>query len=339
MLAKNLAYFAKADGAGHRARRPRSGRADVAGGFAAGADGLLRRRGALRRCAAPSCAGSRRVIAMDTILVVNAGSSSVKFQIFAVDGERQAAPADQGPDGRHRQPTAVARERCATAIRWPTAPIRSRASQDVPAALAVAGDWLRDELRISPLAVGHRVVHGGPDYDRPVLIDHGVLTRLGAFVALAPLHQPHNLAPIRSLLDQFPDAAAGRLLRHRLSPQPWRAGRPLRDPAPASCRGRQALRISRPVLRIHRQDACRKVAPEIARRPGDRRPSRQRRFDVRAQGAGAASRARWVLLRSTGLPMGTRPGPDRSRRCALSDLRKGHVGRRTCRISSTANAD
>src|ERR1700740_801982 len=67
---------------------------------------------------------------------------------------------------------------------------------DVPAALRVAADWLRDELRITPLAVGHRVVHGGPAYDRRVLIDHGVVSRLERYSSLAPLHQPHNLAPI-----------------------------------------------------------------------------------------------------------------------------------------------
>ena len=75
---------------------------------------------------------------------------------------------------------------------------------DVPAALALAGNWLRDELQLSPLAVGHRVVHGGPDYDRAVLIDHGVIARLERFTALAPLHQPHNLAPIRSVAANFP---------------------------------------------------------------------------------------------------------------------------------------
>jgi acetate kinase len=69
----------------------------------------------------------------------------------------------------------------------------------------VAGDWLRDERRITPLAVGHRVVHGGPDYDRPVLVDQSVVTRLERYSALAPLHQPHNLAPIRTLLTNFPD--------------------------------------------------------------------------------------------------------------------------------------
>ena len=75
---------------------------------------------------------------------------------------------------------------------------------DVPAALMLASAWLRDELQLSPLAVGHRVVHGGPDYDRPVLIDHGVIARLERLTALAPLHQPHNLAPIRALLAKFP---------------------------------------------------------------------------------------------------------------------------------------
>jgi acetate kinase len=75
---------------------------------------------------------------------------------------------------------------------------------DVPAALMLAGAWLREEHKLSPLAVGHRVVHGGPDYDRPVLIDHGVIARLERLTALAPLHQPHNLAPIRTLLAKFP---------------------------------------------------------------------------------------------------------------------------------------
>jgi acetate kinase len=68
----------------------------------------------------------------------------------------------------------------------------------------LASAWLRDEHQLRPLAVGHRVVHGGPDYDRPVLIDHGVVARLERLTTLAPLHQPHNLAPIRTLLVKFP---------------------------------------------------------------------------------------------------------------------------------------
>jgi acetate kinase len=140
---------------------------------------------------------------MDTILVVNAGSSSVKFQIFSIEGEGKVRRQIKGQmDGIGSRP----RLRAAGADGDPLAdrayPIES--VMDIPAALGTAGDWLRDELRISPMAVGHRVVHGGPDYDRPVLIDHGVVARLERFVALAPLHQPHNLAPIRSLLANFP---------------------------------------------------------------------------------------------------------------------------------------
>jgi acetate kinase len=140
---------------------------------------------------------------MDTILVVNAGSSSVKFQVFSVEGEGKLRRLIKGQmDGIGSRP----RLRASGADNDPLAdrayPIE--AVPDVPAAMGIAGGWLRDELRITPMAVGHRVVHGGPDYDRPVLIDHGVVSRLERFVALAPLHQPHNLAPIRSLLANFP---------------------------------------------------------------------------------------------------------------------------------------
>jgi acetate kinase len=140
---------------------------------------------------------------MDTILVVNAGSSSVKFQIFAIEGEGKLRRQIKGQiDGIGSRPRLRANDVNGDPLADRAYPIE--AVSDVPAAMAIAGGWLRDELRISPMAVGHRVVHGGPDYDRPVLIDHGVVSRLERFVALAPLHQPHNLAPIRSLLANFP---------------------------------------------------------------------------------------------------------------------------------------
>ena len=71
-------------------------------------------------------------------------------------------------------------------------------------ALVTAGAWLRDMQNLEPVAVGHRVVHGGPDYDRPVLIDSKVLTNLERYVPLAPLHQPNNLAPVRAILARMP---------------------------------------------------------------------------------------------------------------------------------------
>ena len=143
------------------------------------------------------------MIAMDTILVVNAGSSSVKFQVFAVDGEgrlqRQLKGQMGGIGSRPRLRATGAKGDTLADRAYPI-----DAVADVSAGLMVAGAWLRDELRITPMAVGHRVVHGGPDYDRPVLVDHGLVARLERYVALAPLHQPYNLAPIKSLLANLP---------------------------------------------------------------------------------------------------------------------------------------
>jgi acetate kinase len=140
---------------------------------------------------------------MDSILVVNAGSSSVKFQVFAVDGDGRLHRKLKGQmDGIGSRPRLRATGASGEKLAERAYPIG--AVDNVPAALQVAADWLRDEQRFSPLAVGHRVVHGGPDYDGPVLIDHSVVGRLERYAALAPLHQPHNLAPIRSLLANFP---------------------------------------------------------------------------------------------------------------------------------------
>jgi acetate kinase len=140
---------------------------------------------------------------MDTILVVNAGSSSVKFQVFAIDGDGGLARQIKGQvDGIGSRPRLRATNAEGQKLADRVFPIENVA--DVPAALRAAGDWLRDDRRITPLAVGHRVVHGGPDYDQPVLVDHAVVTRLERYSELAPLHQPHNLAPIRTLLANFP---------------------------------------------------------------------------------------------------------------------------------------
>jgi acetate kinase len=140
---------------------------------------------------------------MDTILVVNAGSSSVKFQVFAVADEGGLRRQLKGQmDGIGSRPRLRATDADGATLVDRTYPIEK--VSDVSVALHTGAAWLRDEMQISPLAVGHRVVHGGPDFDRPVLIDQSVVTRLERYTALAPLHQPHNLAPIQSLLANFP---------------------------------------------------------------------------------------------------------------------------------------
>ena len=140
---------------------------------------------------------------MDTILVVNAGSSSVKFQVFGIDSDGRLQRQLKGQmDGIGSRPRLRAAGANGDTLADRAYPIEAVA--DVSTGITVVGSWLRDELRITPMAVGHRVVHGGPDYDRPVLVDHGLIARLERFTPLAPLHQPHNLAPIKSLLANFP---------------------------------------------------------------------------------------------------------------------------------------
>ena len=141
---------------------------------------------------------------MDMILVANAGSSSVKFQIFGIGQDGRLKRQIKGQmDGIGSRPRLRV-----TAVDGAVLVERTYESETVPdvaVALATAGAWLRDELKINPMAIGHRVVHGGPDYDRPVRVDQDVLARLERYVSLAPLHQPYNLAPIRSILARFPD--------------------------------------------------------------------------------------------------------------------------------------
>jgi acetate kinase len=141
---------------------------------------------------------------MDTILVVNAGSSSVKFQVFRTQGTSDVARLIKGQmDGIGARPRLRATAADGTLlIEESYAPERVA---DVPTALAKAAAWLHETQNLEPGALGHRVVHGGPLYDRPVLVDGKVLAHLERYVSLAPLHQPNNLAPIRSLLARSPD--------------------------------------------------------------------------------------------------------------------------------------
>src|SRR5271169_2475608 len=141
---------------------------------------------------------------MDALLIVNAGSSSVKFQLFdiaAADKLRRLIKAQIDGIGTQPRLRAETGDR-STLIDRHYAP---HEIADIPAAIAAARHWLRDAQAIELAAVGHRVVHGGPDYDRPVLIDEDTLARLERYIPLAPLHQPNNLAPIRALLASRPD--------------------------------------------------------------------------------------------------------------------------------------
>jgi acetate kinase len=141
---------------------------------------------------------------MDAVLVINAGSSSVKFQVFGIDRAASPTRLIKGQvDGIGTRP----RLRAETNNKAHLINV-AYARDEVPnvaAATHKAGAWLRENQSFHLVAIGHRVVHGGPKYDRPILIDQSVLGRLEKYVSLAPLHQPNNLAPIRSLLANSPE--------------------------------------------------------------------------------------------------------------------------------------
>ena len=131
----------------------------------------------------------------------------MKFEVFAIEGAADLKLQVRGQvDGIGTQPRL--RGRGADGAQLIEQHFETREVPDVPSALHAAGAWLREQLEVHPAAVGHRVVHGGPKYARPVLIDAGVLADLEQYVGLAPLHQPNNLAPIRSILRTLSATAA-----------------------------------------------------------------------------------------------------------------------------------
>jgi acetate kinase len=140
----------------------------------------------------------------DMILVVNAGSSSIKFSLCEIDGERRLRPALKGQvDGigtRARLRIQDARGGALTDEKYSIDDV-----PDISAAMAAVGGWLRTHLSGGlPIAIGHRIAHGGPEYAAPVMVDEAVLAELERLVPLAPLHQPYNIEPIRSIRSRFP---------------------------------------------------------------------------------------------------------------------------------------
>jgi acetate kinase len=140
----------------------------------------------------------------ETILVINAGSSSIKFQLFAVAGQDGLERRMKGQiEGIGTRPRLLAKD-----VEGCTLIDASHPAVDVndaPAALDKVIAFLREQIggRL-PTTVGHRVVHGGPDFGHSTVVTSAVVERLERFVPLAPLHQPNNLAPIRVILERQP---------------------------------------------------------------------------------------------------------------------------------------
>ncbi|MDA4848335.1 acetate/propionate family kinase [Hoeflea poritis] len=141
----------------------------------------------------------------DLILVLNAGSSSIKFALHpaAGSGRKPALTGEIGGIGT--APQFKARNAGGESLDTEVL-AGADATADHAALVARLLDWLLAGEwggRIS--AAGHRVVHGGRQFDGPVLIDAKVMQALEQLVPLAPLHQPHSLAAIRAIAERLPE--------------------------------------------------------------------------------------------------------------------------------------
>ena len=138
----------------------------------------------------------------EVILVLNAGSSSIKFALF----DATCSPLARTPLWRAK----------VDGITGPNPVVSENGGDDQPLTLdekhpyhdALA--YIRERLRTqlvgrSIRAIAHRVVHGGIKYSKPVLIDTQVLADLKSYIPLAPLHQPFALEAIETLLQTRPD--------------------------------------------------------------------------------------------------------------------------------------
>ncbi len=138
------------------------------------------------------------------VLTINAGSSSIKFAVFELVQGGSLAPVSHGQiEGIGTAPHFVAKDSAGATLaehRWP-----QDARQTHEALLSHLLGWVDSHLGQAVLAaVGHRVVHGGPTHAAPERVTDGLLEQLAGLTPLAPLHQPHNLAPIRAIAKARP---------------------------------------------------------------------------------------------------------------------------------------
>jgi acetate kinase len=138
------------------------------------------------------------------VLVLNAGSSSLKFQLIRTDQERIASDTDErlarGVIDRIGGEALITLELTGQPVKRTAAPVR-----DHRAAVEAALRWLGEEATGTGFraidAVGHRVVHGGERFSRSVMIDDAVIHEIEETIDLAPLHNPHNLKGVRAVRD------------------------------------------------------------------------------------------------------------------------------------------
>jgi len=138
------------------------------------------------------------------LLIINAGSSSIKFALYRTN-ESRCLIADMAGQVENigAQPHFTVND--LDDIQILDRLLSASEARDHSDAINVILNWLSPSMQSGTLlAIGHRVVHGGQHYSAPVLINSSVLAELETLVPLAPLHQPHNLSAISALLKSMP---------------------------------------------------------------------------------------------------------------------------------------
>jgi acetate kinase len=140
----------------------------------------------------------------DFALVLNAGSSSLKFCVYRRPEEQHWSLEARGQiEGIGTSPHFTVKDGAGGKVADEALDTSVR---DGGGAIDVLAGWLRRRYGGSRVrGVGHRVVHGGPDFAGPVVVTPQVLEELRRLVPLAPLHQPHNLAAIDAVSARLPD--------------------------------------------------------------------------------------------------------------------------------------
>lgn len=138
----------------------------------------------------------------DYALVLNAGSSSLKFCVFQRPAGREWRLEARGQiEGIGTSPRLSVKDADGQSLANETTAVRD--GREAVQALAA---WLRSKYGGSRvLGVGHRVVHGGADFKGPTILNEQVLAKLRELIPLAPLHQPYNLAAIEAAFERLPD--------------------------------------------------------------------------------------------------------------------------------------
>ena len=140
----------------------------------------------------------------DVILVVNAGSSSLKFQLYGMSGDGVLTMLLGGQVSGIGGERPAFHAKDAQGHRLASHPLDPAKAADLGGAQDVMADWLQDRIPSPPVAVGHRIVHGGPEMSGSVQITGEILEYLDSLVPLAPLHQHNNLAPVHVIFNHWP---------------------------------------------------------------------------------------------------------------------------------------